>query len=139
MSQIINTGEVSVTKRRKYKGGLMKYFSLIAFTIMGTIAVPSIVHAADANAGKAKFQQLCASCHGANGKGDGAAAANLNPKPRNLSDAAYMKTRTDADLKNIILNGGPAVGKSATMPPWKASLQAADVDNIIAFIRTLSK
>jgi mono/diheme cytochrome c family protein len=99
----------------------------------------TLAQAADVAAGKAKFQQLCASCHGATGKGDGAAAAALNPKPRNFSDAAYMKARTDADLKNIIMNGGPAVGKSATMPPWKASLKDADVDNIIAFIRTLSK
>ncbi len=117
----------------------MKYFIAIAAAVMTAILSPAAGHAADANAGKAKFQQLCASCHGAAGKGDGAAAVALNPKPRNFSDAAYMKTRTDADLKNIILNGGVAAGKSATMPPWKASLQGADVDNIIAFIRTLSK
>ncbi len=35
--------------------------------------------------GKAQFEQQCASCHGAAGKGDGAAAAGLNPKPRNFT------------------------------------------------------
>lgn len=107
--------------------------------VTAAVIAPMVVQAADVAVGKAKFQTLCASCHGAAGKGDGAAAAALNPKPRNLADAAYMKARTDAELKNIILNGGAAVGKSATMPPWKASLKDADADNIIAFIRTLSK
>lgn len=95
--------------------------------------------APDVAAGKAKFQMLCSTCHGSAGKGDGAAAAGLNPKPRNFADAAYMKTRTDTDLKNIITNGGAAVGKSASMPPWKASLNDQDVGNIIAFIRSLNK
>lgn len=95
--------------------------------------------AADVAAGKAKFQTLCASCHGATGKGDGAAAAALTPRPRNLADAAYMKTRSDADLKKVIMDGGPAVGKSASMPPWKASLQGADLDNIVAYIRSFAK
>lgn len=112
---------------------------LVTAAVLAAMMASATLQAADANAGKTKFQQLCASCHGASGKGDGAASAALNPKPRNLSDAAYMKTRTDADLKNIIMNGGAAAGKSATMPPWKASLKDADVDNIIAFIRTLSK
>lgn len=111
---------------------------MVAAVVTALVTV-TVAQAADANAGKAKFQQLCASCHGATGKGDGAASAALNPKPRNLADAAYMKTRTDADLKKVIMEGGSAVGKSASMPPWKASLQGADVDNIVTFIRTLSK
>ncbi len=35
--------------------------------------------------GKTLFSTNCASCHGANGKGDGMAAAALNPKPRNFT------------------------------------------------------
>lgn len=104
--------------------------------MLGSVAS---AHAADVAAGKAKFQMLCASCHGATGKGDGAASAALNPKPRNLADAAYIKTRSDADLKKVIMEGGPAVGKSASMPPWKASLKGADLDNVIAYIRSLAK
>lgn len=37
--------------------------------------------------GKASFEMNCASCHGATGTGDGAAAAALDPKPRNLATA----------------------------------------------------
>jgi caa(3)-type oxidase subunit IV len=41
--------------------------------------------------GKETFQQLCATCHGAQGRGDGPAAAGLNPKPRNFAVADGWK------------------------------------------------
>lgn len=94
--------------------------------------------AADAAQGKAKYQQLCVSCHGASGAGDGAAAAALNPKPRNLTDAAYMKTKTDAQLAKTIKEGGAAVGLSPMMPPWSAALNDQDIANVVAYLRTLA-
>lgn len=39
--------------------------------------------------GKASFEMNCASCHGPAGAGDGAAAAALDPKPRNLATAPF--------------------------------------------------
>ena len=62
------------------------------------------------------FKNRCTPCHGASGLGDGPAAAALNPKPRNYTDAAWQKSVSDDQLKNTILYGGPAVGKSAAMP-----------------------
>jgi mono/diheme cytochrome c family protein len=43
---------------------------------------------ADLQAGKEAFEMSCGSCHGEKGAGDGAAAAALNPKPRNFKAAA---------------------------------------------------
>lgn len=62
------------------------------------------------------FTSLCATCHGAQGRGDGAAAASLNPKPRDYSDKAWQASVTDDQLREVILKGGAAVGKAATMP-----------------------
>ncbi len=64
-----------------------------------------------------KWTTLCASCHGTGGKGDGAAAASLDPKPRSFSDADWQAKVTDDHLAKIIVEGGPAVGLSALMPP----------------------
>ncbi len=63
------------------------------------------------------FQSLCASCHGAAGKGDGVAAAALTPRPRNFSDPQWQKSVTDAQIRKAILEGGLSVGKSPLMPP----------------------
>jgi len=62
------------------------------------------------------FNSRCTMCHGAAGKGDGPAAAALKPQPRDLSDPAWQKSVTDQQIEQIIVGGGPAVGKSPLMP-----------------------
>lgn len=110
---------------------------IVSFLTIVTLAGASLsAQAADAAAGKTKYDTLCAACHGATGKGDGMAAAALNPKPRNLADPAVMSKKTDADLAKVIKNGGAAVGLSPTMPPWAGSLSDDDIANVIAHIRT---
>jgi mono/diheme cytochrome c family protein len=63
------------------------------------------------------YKARCAMCHGTNGQGDGAAAAGLNPAPKNFQDASWQGSVTDQDIEKIVEAGGPAVGKSAAMPP----------------------
>jgi mono/diheme cytochrome c family protein len=95
---------------------------------------------AAATAGKALFTSYnCVSCHGENGKGDGIAAAGLDPKPRNYTDAAWQAEVTDAHIKKVIMEGGPASGLSASMPPHKMQIgsKVEDLDNIVAYIRSL--
>ncbi|GBD39020.1 hypothetical protein HRbin37_01282 [bacterium HR37] len=91
--------------------------------------------AGDPSKGKEKFEQICASCHGPEGKGDGPAAAALEPKPRDLSDASYVSTLSDEHLFKVIKEGGAAVGKSPLMPAWGNTLSDGDINNVIAFIR----
>lgn len=86
------------------------------------------------------FSQRCATCHGTDGTGNGPAAANLNPKPRNYSDAQWQSTVTDDDLRKVIVKGGPAVGKSALMPPNPdLDGKPAVVDGLVAKIRSFKK
>lgn len=89
--------------------------------------------------GKNLFAQQCATCHGAGGKGDGAAAAALNPKPRNLADKKYMAELKDEQLVEVTKKGGGAVGKSPLMPPFGAALKDQDVQDVVAFVRSLAK
>jgi cytochrome c553 len=69
-----------------------------------------------ADVARKKFETVCAMCHGMDGTGSGPAAANLNPKPRNYTDAKWQASVTDDDLKKTIVLGGQATGKSAAMP-----------------------
>jgi cytochrome c oxidase cbb3-type subunit 3 len=96
-----------------------------------------IAQAADAEQGKKLYGQFCASCHGQSGKGDGAAAAALNPKPRDHTNKDYMSKMSDAEMLSVIKNGGASIGKSPLMPPWGASLKDDQIQDIIAYIRTL--
>jgi mono/diheme cytochrome c family protein len=89
---------------------------------------------------KEVFDTRCVACHGASGKGDGAGAAALNPKPRDYTDKAWQASITDDQLKKIIVGGGPAVGKSAFMPP-NADLETKPevVDGLVKIVRGFGK
>lgn len=70
----------------------------------------------DMPAAQALFNERCVVCHGTEGKGNGPAAAALNPKPRNYTDKVWQATVTDDQLRKTIRLGGAAVGKSPLMP-----------------------
>ncbi len=89
----------------------------------------------DSSLGEQSFATICASCHGQAGKGDGIASAALEPKPRDLSDAAYLSTLTDEYLFKVITEGGAAVGKAMTMPAWGAVLGDQGAWNVVSYIR----
>lgn len=85
---------------------------------------------------KLLFANVCSQCHGLDGKGDGPAAASLNPKPRNYTAPEWQKTVTDDEIKAIIVGGGQAVGKSGMMPP-NPNLKGRDdvLNELVSIIR----
>ena len=91
--------------------------------------------AADAAKGKQVYDTYCALCHGPTGKGDGAGAAALDPKPRDLSSAEIMRGRTDEHIVSVVTDGGAAAGLSAAMPPWNGVISPEDIQNVVAHIR----
>lgn len=106
-----------------------------------TLAIPALSHAADLARGKTLFDQRCTSCHGALGAGDGPVAAALpaDQKPRNLANGSPMKYATDdAKMKELLKKGGPAFGLNPLMP-MQPDLSDADLDNVIAYVRSLKK
>jgi len=92
----------------------------------------------DAKAGKTKYDANCIGCHGATGKGDGAAAAALNPKPQDHTDGKVMNALTDKYLFDIIKEGGKAVQKAAIMPAANKKLTDQDISDMVAYIRSLA-
>ena len=79
------------------------------------------------------FRQRCVLCHGAEGRGDGIGGKALNPRPRNFHDRAYMSTRTDAQLSQVIHDGKGA------MPKWGGILTDAEIAAVLAHVRELGK
>lgn len=72
--------------------------------------------------GKELFAQQCATCHGASGHGDGAAAAALNPKPRNFTqDAGWKNGRKPSQIFGTLtkgLGGMPSFGSLPQDDRW---------------------
>lgn len=88
--------------------------------------------------GRKIFEVNCVACHGATGKGDGAAAVALNPKPRDFTDAVYMKTRSKEIIRKVIAEGGQSVGLSPIMIGWKAILKEKEIDAVMNYVLSYS-
>ncbi len=94
--------------------------------------VTSVAVAQDA---KAAYDKNCVSCHGAAGKGDGAAAKMLKPPPTDYATA--LKGKSDADIAKVIKEGGKAVGKSASMPPYGSKMSDDQIKGVVDYIKGL--
>jgi mono/diheme cytochrome c family protein len=93
---------------------------------------------ADTERGKRLYRENCAPCHGESGKGDGPGSQSLPVRPADHSDRAAMKSRTDAFLRDVIVKGGSAMGLSSFMPAWKGILKDNEIQDLVAYIRSLA-
>jgi len=119
--------------------------TLLTLAALAVLLVPAMASAGDAAAGKPVFQANCSTCHGMTGKGDGPVGAALTPPPRDFAKGDFKydtdgdgKAGTDADLKAVITKGALAYGGSPLMAPWP-TLTAAQIDDVVAFIRSLKQ
>lgn len=81
------------------------------------VSGPSAVELAALRAEAAQvFADRCARCHGVSGAGNGVASDDLIPSPRNFQDPGWQRSVKNAYLEQIIVEGGVAVGKAASMP-----------------------
>jgi cytochrome c oxidase cbb3-type subunit 3 len=109
--------------------------SLMVWLVVVVFLVPSVAWSAgDVAKGKQKYQEFCAACHGQSGKG----GAALPVKPRDHTDAAYMDQLTDQQIFTAIKQGGEAVGKSPLMPKWGGLLTDQQIEDLVAYVRSLS-
>ena len=105
--------------------------ALIVFSLLGA----SSAQAVDV---EQTFNFYCAQCHGLEGKGNGPNVGKEFPvDPRNFTKADEMEKLTDADIKNVILDGGPSASKSPMMPPWGKTLTDEEVDALVKYLRKL--
>ena len=63
---------------------------------------------------------------------------NLAVKPHPFTEGDTLNKMSDADLTSIIVHGGPALNRSALMPPYGNTLSAADVRALIAYTRAVA-
>jgi mono/diheme cytochrome c family protein len=88
-------------------------------TVMVMAAVLSSSHNAygsEYDQGKALYEEKCVICHGANGKGDGPAAAALSPPPKDFSRPEFWNRENVVQIiTNQVKNG------TGSMPAFSLS------------------
>jgi mono/diheme cytochrome c family protein len=83
--------------------------------------------------GRAIFTQRCASCHGANGLGNGDAANALSPSPALLAYMIRRPIAVDEYLLWTISDGGEQFGSA--MPAFKDVLSNDEIWRVVAYMR----
>ncbi|MGC2196585.1 MAG: c-type cytochrome [Terriglobales bacterium] len=99
--------------------------SLVVLSVV--FALSSWTFAADA---AADFKAKCATCHGAEGKGDTAMGKTM--KVKDLSSAEVQK-QSDADLTTIIEKG------KKPMPAYEGKLTKDQINDLVKYVRSLKK
>ncbi|HEX9756542.1 MAG TPA: cytochrome c [Nitrospiria bacterium] len=140
-----------------------RFKPFLYFTLLGvftTLFVScALFESKEVSHGKKLFSFYCAACHGEKGNGKGFNADNLDPHPRDLTDAGerYMADASNDDIFNAIKKGLSGVvwddgsikpakvmdeeyGFGSTlMPYWGSTLSDDEIWSLVAFIRTLHK
>lgn len=102
--------------------------------LFGALVFPATMLGAskgNATAGKQVFTAHCQMCHGDHGQGNQALGKMLGATIPALS-SKQVQDLTDAQIRQVIENG------KLKMPPVKG-ISSSDIDNVIAFVRTLAK
>ncbi len=92
---------------------------------------PRAAATGDAAAGKIVFGTRCKTCHGTEGQGNPGLAKMMKVEMKDLGSPKVQK-KSAVEIKKIITTGA---GK---MKPV-AGVAGADLDNLVAFVRTLKK
>jgi mono/diheme cytochrome c family protein len=98
-----------------------------ALAILGA----GVAWSADAGAGKANYEKLCASCHGKDGKGNPAMIKSFGEKGLNLT-AKDAQSKSDAEWVTITMEG------KGKMPAYGKKLSKQEAQDVVAYMRTFA-
>jgi cytochrome c oxidase cbb3-type subunit III len=83
--------------------------------------------------GEVVYKTNCILCHGVKADGKGRASVLFDPPPANLT----LSDKNDEYKKMIITLGGKAMGRSEVMPIWGEQLSEQQIDDVVAYLRTI--
>jgi len=103
---------------------------------LATVLVPLMAMAQADKKTERAWKSKCASCHGADGKGQTDQGKKM--KVHDYTKADWQKSRKDDDLKKAITDGVSREqdGVKQEMPAFKDSVPPEDVDNLVKYVRS---
>ncbi|MDE2181331.1 MAG: cytochrome c [candidate division NC10 bacterium] len=103
--------------------------------VMGAAPALGAGNEGAAASARSTYEAKCALCHGASGKGDGwQSKIAFWMKTPNLTDSAYMQTRSDDALFQMIKAGG-----QTGMPSFRLEFNDAQIKELVTYVRGFAK
>lgn len=107
-----------------------KKLAVLGSALMFAVGSATVAWSAEAKAGKATYDKLCVSCHGADGKGNPAMIKAMGEKGLNIVGKDTQGKKDDQLLKVITEGAGkmPASGKN---------LSKQEQEDLLSYIRVM--
>jgi mono/diheme cytochrome c family protein len=105
----------------------MRVLSFVV-ALLGALAVASTAAAADLELGKKVYAAKCASCHGADGKGNAKMAGMLKIT---IPDLSGSKEKSDAELLKLLAEG------KKPMPAFAKGLSKDEMESVLSYTKAL--
>lgn len=110
---------------------------LFVLGLMGSSTPPSASaqdYPPDSAHGKTVYERHCQTCHGPTGRGDGPGAVSLKVPPANFQKfRSFLKS--DEELLRTIEHGIVF----SPMHGWRGQLTEGEMQDVVAYVRTLSE
>jgi mono/diheme cytochrome c family protein len=125
-------------------GGMAGRYQLTAHTLAKTqkpveLKIEEIALGYQQQLGFQLDNKYCARCHNPESSAERVSNYdNLEVKPHPFAEGDTLNKMSDAELTSIISHGGPALNKSALMPPYGYTFSKTEIDALIAYIRLIS-
>jgi mono/diheme cytochrome c family protein len=125
-------------------GGMAGRYQLIARTLTKAqkkvdLKVEEIALGYEQELGHQGDEKYCVRCHNPESTPERVSNYdNLEVKPHAFTEGDTLNKMSDADLTAIIGHGGPALNKSALMPPYGYTLSKTEIQALISYIRLVS-
>ncbi len=128
-------------KKKRSIGVIASVFTILLFAGSMTLSVMSADAVADVD-GKESYKKYCASCHGEEGKGYGAVAHALFPRPRDFTIGTFKIRSTPSgslptheDLIRAMSEGLPG----SCMIGWKDVVEKEEIEALVTVIKGFSE
>lgn len=125
-------------------GGMPGHYQIIAATLTAAgkpaeIRIDEIALGYQEMLGAQVSDIHCVRCHDSESTAERVSNHdNLDPPPHAFTDGSILNPMTNASLLAMIGHGGPALNKSAEMPPYGNTLTKAEIEALIAYLRAVA-
>jgi hypothetical protein len=108
----------------------------VTATLAAVFGATQLAIAQPARSGRDIFDSACAACHGSDGRGGPAVAADYPVAPPDFTDCNFATREPSADWLSVVHGGGPVRGFSRLMPSFRDALSTGELELAISHVRT---